>query len=68
MGEIIDVIRSLYVNIKSRVKYNNRLSNHFTCLLGFVTGNIFHHFYFLCMLIQRKKLAGDGFKGVEAEM
>ena len=34
MGEIIDVIRSLYVNIKSRVKYKNSLSYHFTCLLG----------------------------------
>ena len=45
-GKIIDVIRSMYENIKSKVKYENRLSNDFTCLLGCVKGNVFHHFYF----------------------
>ena len=31
-GKIIDAIRSMYENIKSKVKYENRLSNDFTCL------------------------------------
>ena len=33
-GKIIDIIRSMYENIKSSVKYDNQLSNEFTCLLG----------------------------------
>ena len=31
-GKIIYVIRSMHDNIKSRVKYDYRLSNDFTCL------------------------------------
>ena len=33
-GKIIDIIRSMYENIKSRVTYDNQLSNDSTCLLG----------------------------------
>ena len=33
-GNIIDIIRSMYENIKSKIKYDNQLSNDFTYLLG----------------------------------
>ena len=33
-GKMLTVIRSMYSGIKSRVKYNNTLSNEFTCMLG----------------------------------
>ena len=33
-GKVINVIRSMYENIKSRVKSDNNLSNDFSCLLG----------------------------------
>lgn len=32
-GKILNIIRSMYENVKSRVKYNNRLSEEFECYL-----------------------------------
>ena len=68
-GKIIDVIRSMYENIKSKVKYDNRLSNDFTCLLGTRQGECLSPFLFsMCVNELEEKLAGDGFKGVEVGM
>ena len=41
LEEITDVIRSMYENIKPWVKYDNRLSNDFTCLLRVRQGECF---------------------------
>ena len=41
LGKIMNVIRSMYENIKSKVKYDNLLSNDFTCLLGVRQGRMF---------------------------
>ena len=41
----------MYENIKSRVKYDNQLSNDFKCLLGVRKGDVYPHFYSLCMLM-----------------
>ena len=68
-GKIIDVIRSMYENIKSKVKYENRLSNDFTCLLGVRQGECLSPFLFSMYVNDlEEKLAGDGFKGVEVGM
>ena len=40
------MIRSMYENIKSRVKYDNQLSNDFTCLLGVRRGECISPFLF----------------------
>ena len=45
-GKIIDLIRSMYENIKSKVKYDYRLSNDFTCLLGVRQGECLSLFLF----------------------
>ena len=45
-GKIINVIKSMYENIKSRVKYDNLLSNDFTCLLGVRQGECLSPFLF----------------------
>ena len=47
-GRIIDIIRSIYENIKSRVKYDNQLSNEFSlCLLGLRQGECFSPIFIL---------------------
>ena len=38
-GKISNIIKSLYGNIKSRVKYNNTLSEAFECHLGVFQGD-----------------------------
>ena len=68
-GKIIDIIRSMYENIKSKVKYENRLSNDFTCLLGVRQGECLSPFLFSMYVNDlEEKLAGDGFEGVEVGM
>ena len=59
----------MYENIKSKVKYENRLSNYFTCLLGVRQGECLSPFLFSVYVNDlEEKLAGDGFKGVEVGM
>ena len=67
-GKIIDVIRSMYENIKSKVKYDNRLSNDFTCLLGVRQGECLSLFLFSMYVNDlEEKLAGNGFKVMKLE-
>ena len=33
-GKMLNVIKSIYSNLKSRVKFDNRVSSDFTCCLG----------------------------------
>ena len=60
-GKILNVIRSMYENVKSRVKYNNELSNDFDSYLGVRQGECFRHFYFLCIwMISRMSFSNMG--------
>lgn len=45
-GKILDVIQSMYRNIKSRVKYDNNLSNEFSSHLGVRQGECLSPFLF----------------------
>ena len=45
-GKILNVIRSMYENVKSRVKYNNELSNDFDSYLGVRQGECLSPFLF----------------------
>ena len=45
-GKIMMAIRSMYENIKSKVNYDNLLSNDFTCLLGVRQGECLSPFLF----------------------
>ena len=52
----------MYENIKSKVKYDNRLSNNFTCLLGVRQGECLSLFLFSMYVNDlEEKLAGDDF-------
>ena len=44
--QILKVIKSMYENIKSRVKSNNKLSDELTCCLGVRLGECFSTFLF----------------------
>ena len=45
-GKILDVIQSMYGNIKSKVKYDNKLSNDFSSHLGVRQGECLSPFLF----------------------
>ena len=45
-AKILNIIRSMYENVKSRVKYNNRLSEEFECYLGVRQGESLSPFLF----------------------
>ena len=45
-GKILDVIQSMYRNIKSKVKYDNKLSNDFSSRLGVRQGECLSPFLF----------------------
>ena len=47
-GNILDIIRSMYDSVKSRVKYENMLSNEFSCVLGVRQGECLSPF--LCSM------------------
>ncbi|MES9880123.1 MAG: reverse transcriptase family protein, partial [Sedimenticola sp.] len=45
-GNMLNVIKSMYENIKSRVKFNNQLSEEFSCMLGVRQGECLSPFIF----------------------
>jgi len=42
----MDIIKSMYENVRSRVKYNNTLSDDFNCFLGVRQGESLFPFLF----------------------
>ena len=68
-GKIINVIKSMYNNIKSRVKYENLLSNDFTCLLEVRQGECLSPFLFSMYVNDLEEiLVSNDFKGIEIGM
>ena len=59
----------MYENIKSRVKYDNLLSNDFTCLLGVRQGECLSPFLFSMYVNDLEEmLVSNEFKGIEIGM
>ena len=49
-GNILNIIQSMYHSVKSRVKYMNKLSDDFQCMLGVRQGECLSPFLFsLCI-------------------
>ena len=68
-GKIIDIIRSMYENIKARVKHDNELGNDFTCLLGVHLGECLSPFLFSKYVNDLEEtLVVHDFKGIEISM
>jgi hypothetical protein len=53
-GRLLNIIISMYNDIKSHVKLNNQISNEFTCILGVRQGECLSPFYFICFLMTLK--------------
>jgi len=68
-GKMLTVIRSMYSGIKSRVKYNNTLSNEFTCMLGVRQGECLSPFLFSMFLNDIEEyLILNNFDGIDTYM
>lgn len=50
-GKILNIIRSMYDSVKSKVKYINELSNSFEYHLGVRQGECLSPLYSLCLLM-----------------
>ena len=68
-GEIINVIKSMYVNIKSRIKYENQLGGQFKCLLRVRQGECLSPFLFSMYVNDLEEtFVLQHFKGIEIGM
>ncbi|MCG8047978.1 MAG: reverse transcriptase family protein, partial [Candidatus Thiodiazotropha endolucinida] len=68
-GKILDIIRSIYTIVKSRVKYNNSLSEPFTCQMGVRQGECLSPFLFSMYINDlEEELTTKGASGVDIGM
>ena len=68
-GRMLSIIKSIYANIKSRVRFNNSLSEEFSCMLGVRQGESLSPFLF-CMFLNdlEEFLSTNHFKGIDVLM
>ena len=68
-GKIINVLRSMYKNVQSRIKYENQLSVGFQCVLGVRQGECLSPFLFAMYLNDLEETFElKGYKGIEIGM
>ena len=62
---MLNIIKSIYNNVKSQVKYNNLLSGTFTCNIGVRQGECLSPFLFsMCLNDLEETLKNSGVNGV----
>ena len=67
-GNILNVIKSMYQNVKSKVKYNNELSDSFNSYLGVRQGECLSPFLFSMYLNDiEEEFYLKGFKGIDID-
>ena len=67
--KMLDIIKSIYSNVKSRVKFENELSETFTCSLGVRQGESMSPFLFSMYLNDiEEHFILNGFEGIEIGM
>ncbi|XP_053395382.1 uncharacterized protein LOC123523921 isoform X1 [Mercenaria mercenaria] len=69
-GKMLDIVKSIYCNVRSRVKYNNNISNEdFSCLLGVRQGESLSPFLFSIYLNDiEEHFMIHGFNGIDTGM
>ncbi len=68
-GKMFDIIKSIYNNVKTRVKYNNQLSDEFSCSLGVRQGECLSPFLFAMYVNDlEQELCNKGFDGIDIGM
>ena len=61
---MLDIIKSIYQNVKSQVKHNNNLSSSFTCNIGVRQGECLSPFLFsMCLNDLEDELRINGVHG-----
>ncbi|KAL4233737.1 hypothetical protein ACF0H5_008417 [Mactra antiquata] len=64
-GKMLNIIKSLYTEVKSRVKYKNDLGDNFECFLGVRQGDCLSPFIFSMYINDLEEhMILNGFKGV----
>ena len=65
-GNILDIIRSMYNSVKSRIRYENQLSNEFSCMLGVRQGECLSPFLFSMFLNDlEEEFITHGIEGID---
>jgi hypothetical protein len=64
-GNILNILQSMYKSIKSRVKYDNNVSEDFVCMLGVRQGECLSPFLFSMYLNDIEEHFSNAFEGVE---
>lgn len=68
-GQMLDIIRSIYNNVKSRVKNKNTLSEAFSCNIGVRQGECLSPFLFAMYINDlEKELEENGVNGIDIGM
>ena len=68
-GKILNVIQSMYSNIKSRIKFNDNLSNEFSSYIGVRQGECLSPFLFRMYINDlENELMQNGVKGIDIGM
>lgn len=68
-GNILNIVKSMYSAIKSRVKYNNCLSNEFLCSLGVRQGECLSPLLFSLFLNDiEEQFIHSGVEGVDVNL
>ena len=68
-GKILNIIKSMYSVVKSRVKYDNKLGNEFVCSLGVRQGECLSPLLFSLFLNDLEELfVSEGYDGLDIDM
>ena len=68
-GEMLDIIKSIYQNVKSQIKKNNNLSSSFTCNIGVRQGEGLSPFLFsMCLNDLEDELRINGVHGIVIDL
>ena len=68
-GKMLNIIKSIYCNVRSRVKYNNSLSNPFDCNIGVRQGECLSPFLFAMYINDLEaELDVNGISGINIGM
>ena len=68
-GNILDIIKSMYENVKSRVKFCNKIRNEFFCSLGVRQGECLSPLLFSLFLNDiEEQFILSGFHGIDLNM
>ena len=68
-GKMLDIIKSIYNNVKSQVKHNNTLSCSFTCNIGVRQGECLSLSLFsMCLNDLEDELRNSGVQGIVTDL